>query len=283
MNKRDERKKQNRRLLTAFAASVLLHALVVAGSVYLQYMTGLKHPRLKTVDVTLVTLPGPGSPSDVEILAGPSTAPEVLPEPLPELEPVPEPQVPDKPTVPVEPEKREAAKKIPEKTLEKPKKRKKSPVEERLQELQQKVGQEQPSEFERTLARLQQKVQKGPPSDLYRRLGPGRVGRGEGAHGAPMSPYERYLARIATIIQQHWSFTPRLIRERGRIETYVALTIQPGGVVSDITFDRKSASEYFNDTVLKAIEKASPLPPVPEEVDGSALKIGLVFTPQGIE
>ncbi len=270
MNKRDERKKQNRRLLTAFAASVLLHALVVAGSVYLQYVMGLKRPWLKTIDVTLVTL----SPSNVEISAGPSPAPEGLPEPLPE--PVPEPQVPDKPDVPVEPEKRETAKKIPEKTLEQPKERKKSPVEERLQELQQKVEQEQPSEFERTLARLQQKVQKGPPS--------GRVDRGEGAHGAPMSPYKkRYLAQIAMIIQQRWSFTPRLIREKGRIETYVALTIQPGGVVSDITFHEKSASEYFNDTVLKAIERASPLPPVPEEVGGSVLRIGLVFTPQGIK
>ena len=281
MNRPHERNKQNRLFFSAFALSVLLHVLILAGGLYLQYLSTVKRPRLKTVDVTLVTLPGPGSPS---ISRMPSVEPP-LPEtpelpPDPEPEPEPEPRKPEKPAVAVEPEK--PKKQVPKKKpVEKPKPKK--PVKDKLQALEKKVKQDQPSEFERTLARLERKVQQGPPSDLYKRTGPGGIGRGEGAYGAPMSPYERYLSKIAMIIQRHWSFTPHLIREKGGIEAYVALTVQPGGTVSDITFDRNSSSRYFDDTVLKAIEKASPFPPVPGEVSGTALRIGLVFTPKGIE
>ena len=273
MNNRDERKVLDRRFLTAFAVSVFLHVLLIAVSLYLQYLTGFDRLQLKTIDVSLVTLPGPGSPSDADMTEGLPSVPE----------PVKEPQTSRQSPVPIEPAKPEAVKKVPAKTSEKPKQPKKSPVEDKLKKLEQQVQQKQPSDFERTLARLQQKVQEGPPSDLYKRSGPGSFGLGDGEYGAPVSPYESYLAEVVMIIRQNWSFIPQLIGEKGDIKAYVSMTIQPGGAISDITFDRKSVSEYFNDTAFKAIEKSSPLPPIPEEVGDSALRIGLVFTPQGIE
>ena len=277
MNNRDERKVQHRRFFTAFAVSVLLHVLLVAGGLYLQYLSGVNSQQLKTIDVSLVMLPGPGSPTAADM----ADVPLSIPDPDPEPEPVPEPPV-EQPPVPVEPEKPKTVKKAPKKVADKPKQPKKTPVEEKIKELEQTVQQKQPSGIERTLARLQQEVKKGPPSNLYKRSGP-VFGQGNGNYGAPMSPFESYLVEIAMIIRQNWSFTPQLIRERVDVKAYVAMTIQPDGSVSGIVFDRKSVSEYFNDTVFKAIEKSSPLPPVPREVSRRALKIGLVFTPQGIE
>lgn len=278
MNNRDKRKVQHRRFFTALTVSVLLHVLLVAGSLYLQYLTGVNHRQLKTVEVSLVMLPGPGSSEEADMADVPLAIPE--PEPVPEP-PAEQPPV-KQPPVPVEPKKPEPVKKVPKKVPDKPRQPKRAPVKEKLKELEQTVQQKKPSEIERALARLQQEVKKGPPSNLYKRSGPG-LGKGSGNYGAPMSPFESYLVEIAMIIRQNWLFTPQLIRERGDVKAYVAMTIQPDGSVSNIVFDRKSVSEYFNDTVFKAIEKSSPLPPVPEEVSRRALKIGLVFTPQGIE
>lgn len=270
MNNRDERKANKRRFLTAFTISVFLHVLLVAGSLYLQY--GQKRPQLKTIDVSLVTLPGPGSPDEPDMTDGQAAVPEVQPEPEPEPPPA-------KPPVQPEPEKKpEPVKKIPKKVADEPK-----PSEPKPKEPKQDVSKKQPSDFERTLERLREKVRQGPPSDLYKRSGPGRFARGDGEYGAPMGPEERYLVEVVTIIRRNWSFTPQLIRENGDIRAYVALTIDPGGVISNIMLDRGSISIYFNDTVIKAIEKSSPLPPVPEEVGVQAMRIGLVFTPQGIE
>lgn len=278
MNNRDKRKVQHRRFFTALTVSVLLHVLLVSGGLYLQYLTGVNHRQLKTVEVSLVMLPGPGSSEEADMVDVPLAIPE--PEPVPEP-PVEQPPV-EQPPVPVEPKKPEPVKKVPKKVPDKPRQPKRAPVEEKLKELEQTAQQKKPSEIERALARLQQEVKKGPPSNLYKRSGPG-LGKDNGNYGVPMSPFESYLVEIAMIIRQNWLFTPQLIRERGDVKAYVAMTIQPDGSVSNIVFDRKSVSEYFNDTVFKAIEKSSPLPPVPEEVSRRALKIGLVFTPQGIE
>lgn len=264
MNNRDERKADKPRFFTAFTISALLHVLLFSGSFYMQYLAGLKRPELKTIDVSLVTLPGPGSSKEVAMPVEEPAPPEPEPEP-----PQAKPPVKSDPAEP-KPDKKKvvAEKKEPEKKAEKPKR---------------KTPKKQPSDFERTLERLRQEVQKGPPSDLYKRSGPGRFAPGEGEYGAPMSPLERYLVEIVTIIRRNWSFTPQLIRETGEIKTYVALSIEPNGAISDIGLDRRSVSRYFDDTVIKAIEKSSPLPPVPPNVSKKAMRIGLVFTPRGIE
>ncbi|ASQ90809.1 hypothetical protein CHL67_07650 [Prosthecochloris sp. GSB1] len=295
MNAGHAGKGEERRLATAFTVSVLLHLFVAALGLFGQYFAGLKRLEPKILDVSLVTLPGPGSPASEERGGGPSPVVDEVPAEVPEPvdEPVNEPQKPEKPTMPEPlpepPQKKdavkEAVKKVPEKPLDtKPEPKPKSP-DERVKELEKSVGQRQPSELERTLARLQEQVKKGPPSDLYKRSGPGGIGggRGEGAYGAPLTPYEQYLVSIATIIQRNWTFTPQLIRETSAVEAYVAMTIQPGGSISNVTFDRRSVSEYFDDTVLKAIERSSPLPPIPADVGSGAMRIGLVFTPRGIE
>ena len=277
MNNRDERKANKHRFLTAITISVFLHVLLVAGSIYLQYLTGMRRPQLKAIDVSLVSLPGPGSSDEVDLSGGQLSVPE--PEPEPEFEPVvEEPQVePDTQKKP------EPVKDIPKKVPDKPKKVEPKKVKEKPKEPEKKVRQTKTNDFERTLEKLRQKVQQGPPSNLYKRSGPGRFSSGDGDYGVPMGPYERYLVNVVTIIRQNWSFTPQFIKEKGDIKAYVALTINPTGAITDIMLDRGSISSYFNDTVIKAIETSSPLPPIPENVSYEPVRLGLVFTPQGIE
>jgi len=280
MNNRDERNTQTHRFFTVFAVSVLLHVLLVAGSIYLQYLAGLSRPQLNTIDVTLVTLSGPGSVESVDMSDGLPSPPE--PEQVEEPE-ISQTEVTQPPPLPAEPKQRKEVKKVPDKIAEKSSQAKKPSVEDRLKELERQVEQEPLSDFDRKMALLRQKVSKGPPSDLYTRTGPGRSGPGTGEYGVQLSPLERYAVNVREIITRNWSFSPQLIQQKGEVIAYVAMTIQTGGAVSGITFDRNSSSQYFDDTVLKAIEKSSPLPPVPPDVSGKALRIGFVFTPQGIE
>lgn len=280
MNNRDERKANNRRTLTAFTISLALHLFLFGGGLYVNYQMNRDLPRLKAIDVTLVALPGPGSRSEQEMTDAPVSVaepePEVVsepqvPEPKPVIEPEPKPQPQPKPV-----------KKVPKKIPEEPKKAEKNLLEKRLEALQETVKQEEPTEFERRMALLEKKTQEGPPSDIYKRSGPGSLS-GEGGYGAPMSAFEAYAVMIRTIIKNNWDFTGQLIRNKQNIKAYVAFTILPGGAISDITLDQASSSKYFDDTVLKALEKSSPLPAVPDEVSRGPLRIGFVFTPQGIE
>lgn len=272
MSSDDERKPENSRLIIAFLISCILHVAFFSAILYLQYRAAQERREFAAIDVSLVALPGPGSPEkpvkDLEELSVSE------PEPEPDLEPDPEPEPESEPEpLPEKPEPTEVKKeplKIPEKPVEEKKPAEKKPK-------------KQQGDFEKTLERLRKQVQEGPPSDLYRRTGPGRFGPGDGDYGAPLSAREQYLVEVVSIIRRNWSFTPQLIRQGGKVKTYVAMTIETGGVISDIRIDRGSVSSYFDDTVIKAIEKSSPLPPVPMSVDNKALRIGLAFTPEGIE
>ena len=287
MIKSDEQTRESRRFTIALFIALCVHIAVFVVSIYVQRM---KPAEPRVVMVSLVSLPGPGSDAAPELPGGVPLVDEApvvdLPEPeVPEsVEPDPDPVVePEKPVIPIEPVKQD--KKVePERKAEKLPEEPENQLNDALRELKEAVNEKQPTDLERTLARLKQKVDtQGPPSSLYNRQGGIGSGAGSGSYGAPLSPYELYLSRVVTIITKSWSFSGELIREQGVVESYVALTIMPDGSVADLVFDRHSDSSYFDETVKKAIEKASPLPPVPADVSLSALRIGLIFTPSGIE
>ncbi|RDD30687.1 TonB C-terminal domain-containing protein [Prosthecochloris sp.] len=285
MIKSDEQTRESRRLIIALFIALCVHIAVFVVSIYVQRM---KPPEPRVVTVSLVSLPGPGSDAAQELPGGAPVVDEalVVDNPEPEVSESAEPELvvmPEKPVIPIEPVKQE--KKVePERKAEKLPEKPENQLNDALRALKDAVNEKQPTDLERTLARLKQKVDtQGPPSSLYNRQGGIGSGAGSGSYGAPLSPYELYLSRVVTIITKSWSFSGELIREQGVVESYVALTIMPDGSVADLVFDRHSISSYFDETVKKAIEKASPLPPVPADVSLSALRIGLIFTPSGIE
>ena len=66
------------------------------------------------------------------------------------------------------------------------------------------------------------------------------------------------------------------------MEVYVAINILPDGTISQIRYDRKAPSEYLNNSVKAALQKSSPLPPLPGEYGRRAIWVGFVFTPEGV-
>ncbi len=311
----EERGGERKRFLWALFVALFFHAGVLA-----LLMMPMKRSDLpvRVVNVSLVSgLPvsdepaGGGEPDNEQPLPlvepepvsapkpepQPEPKPEPQPEPEPEPLPEPEPEAPQPVATPepVQPEpKADAPVSIPDEPTPPRQEKPELPVtpepaplpdpeaglQSALERLRSQVSGSQPTELERKLARLQKKVnESGPPSNLYR-----RSGRGSGGGGMPpLTPYDSYLSTAVGIITRNWSFSASLLRETGVVEAYVAITVGIDGSIQDITFDRPSVSGYFNQTVTKALERSSPLPVVPPDVSIRPMRIGLIFTPGGIE
>ena len=102
------------------------------------------------------------------------------------------------------------------------------------------------------------------------------------AASAPLSNTEinqkmaSYYAAIWSKIKGQWSL-PRDILSKENIETVIQARILRNGAISDIIFEKRSGNRYFDDSAMKAIKKASPLPPLPEWIRDNSIEIGIRF------
>ena len=49
------------------------------------------------------------------------------------------------------------------------------------------------------------------------------------------------------------------------------------GEIRDLWFEERSGNDYFDDSVLRAMKKASPLPPLPEGYSRPYYELGIRF------
>ncbi|RXK82158.1 cell envelope integrity protein TolA [Chlorobaculum sp. 24CR] len=301
MQSRDELKQEERRFYVWIGIAAAAHVAVVVAVVVFQLLYVRMHPPLKIVNVSLVQMPGlPGPaggpkipeapPADVEGEPEQSepVAVKKVSEPAPKAEKkVPEPavakKIPEKPPA-------KAPVKAPEPAPKKP-----SAVDERknlqaaLEKLKSKSSAEKPetgkssaaSNLSSTLANLQKKVASGGSGSAYSGSGSGAGGGRYGSGGG--GAFDPYAAKIAGIIQNNWSFSSQMVRSAAGLEVYVSLLILPDGSVSEIRYDRKSSSEYLNNSVRVALAKSTPFPALPRDRATKGIWIGFVFTPEGIK
>ena len=304
MQSRDELKLEERRLYTWIGIAAAAHVAVIAAVVVLQLLYVRMHPPLKIVSVSLVQMPGlPGPAGGPKSAEAPVAAVEKQPE-------TPEPASAKKVAEPPPPQPAKkipepaAVKKIPEKAPLKPTVKAPEPApkavstaDERknlqaaLERLKSKsAGQKPetgktstsaPSNLSSTLASLQKKVASGGGG------GPASSGSGSGAgggrYGSGGGAFDPYMAKIAGIIQNNWEFSSRMLRSTTGMEVYVSLLILPDGSVSQIHYERKSSSEYLNNSVKVALAKSIPFPAPPKEGGSKGISVGFVFTPEGIK
>ena len=96
---------------------------------------------------------------------------------------------------------------------------------------------------------------------------------GQADVGQRMDPY---YAEIWARIRGQWSL-PQGILPRGDAESIVNARILRNGAVVDVSFEKKSGNRYFDDSAVRAIKKASPLPPLPAWIRGDGIEIGIRF------
>jgi colicin import membrane protein len=129
--------------------------------------------------------------------------------------------------------------------------------------------------IEKALAAIRDRVQstpKPPPAaDKQAAQAEGQAGQADA--GQRMDPY---YAEIWARIRGQWSM-PQGILPKGNVETVINVRILRNGAVVDISFEKRSGNRYFDDSAVRALNKASPLPPLPSWIRGNDIEIGFRF------
>ncbi len=95
--------------------------------------------------------------------------------------------------------------------------------------------------------------------------------------GAEMDAQMRaYYAAIWSRIKGRWAL-PQGILPGEVLETVIDVTILRSGAVTEVNFEKRSGNRYFDDSAMKAIQRASPLPPLPAWISDSSIGVGIRF------
>lgn len=89
-----------------------------------------------------------------------------------------------------------------------------------------------------------------------------------------------YYNTIWQRIKGEWILPPSLLEESEDIETVIVIKVQRDGGIVESWFEKKSGSLAYDESAMRAIKKANPLPPFPQELDEDFLEIGVRFHPE---
>jgi colicin import membrane protein len=106
-----------------------------------------------------------------------------------------------------------------------------------------------------------------PPARNVRRGAPGVGGGAQGT--VRLSPELRdYFRRLEERVRSSWVLPGAAVRDPSKLVVELRIVIEKDGRVSEERIERGSGNLYFDDSVRRAIRKASPLPVPPEQLRG---------------
>lgn len=115
--------------------------------------------------------------------------------------------------------------------------------------------------------RVAHRIEAPPPARPGAR---GATGVGGGAQGTVrLSPeLSDYFRRLEESVRNSWILPAALARDAAKLVVELRIVIEKNGRVSKEWIERGSGNPYFDDSVRRAIRKASPLPVPPEQLRG---------------
>ena len=108
--------------------------------------------------------------------------------------------------------------------------------------------------------------------------GPGPGGGGGG--GAANLRFSGYYRSLYEKIYQSWILPDYVTEKEGSREVIVVIKIQRDGRILEANFEKASGNRQLDASVMNALKKADPLPPLPDDFRESFLEIGIRFIPQ---
>ena len=88
--------------------------------------------------------------------------------------------------------------------------------------------------------------------------------------------YPAYFGVIKSYVDENWQYP---IGVNDSIEIIVSVKIARTGKLLDVSVEKSSGDKAFDASLLKAVKKAAPFPPLPVDMEGSFLETGLRFCP----
>ena len=110
-----------------------------------------------------------------------------------------------------------------------------------------------------------------PSSPVVRDMAEGSGGGyGGGSRGTVRVSPEmmEFFSRLEERVRESWILPEALVRDASGLMVEVRITIEKDGRVSDTRIEKGSGNVYFDESVRRAIQKASPLPIPPERLRG---------------
>jgi len=111
--------------------------------------------------------------------------------------------------------------------------------------------------------RVAHRVESPPPAR------PGGRGGGGSQGTVRLSPeLIDYFRRLEESVRNSWVLPEALVRDPGKLVVELRIVIEKNGRVSEERIEKGSGNTYFDESVRRAIRKASPLPVPPEQLRG---------------
>ena len=234
---------RRRELRRLFAISFAAHLVLIAAFL-ISPQSRISVPR-GVVSVELVYAPATARPA----------APAPVAKPVPRKPPAP--PKPKKVVLPAEP----TTPKMQPKVVEKPPPVQPTPAPEK--------------EYEDVLAQLRAESGEDAPPTEIAKAAPTAIGSPGSPDGVAISPeVAAWLKRAKIHVRKNWVVTPGF--RTSALEAHVEVDLDAsGGVRGTPRLSRRSGNPWYDDGVIRAIRKSSPLPPPPE-----AGKWNFVFLPE---
>lgn len=263
---------RDRAFKRSFFVSLGIHAVIfiVAGSVTLFRMSGTTYAPSYTVD--LVSLPAP--------------KPAVSPKPAASPKPAPVPQK-------TRTEVKEPPKPAVEKVKPAPAPEPVAPPEETRKEIRPSGGDEAArlerrkkiEELERETQRLYESIRSDGNAAPSAEVQPAE----KGGDDRPVTPtpsgaggtmadirFKAYYDRIWAQIRSSW-VVPEGVITQASLLTKMRIRIASDGKIEQFWLEKKSGNDYYDQSTIRAITKTKHLPPLPEELGGGPLEVGINF------
>jgi TonB family protein len=120
------------------------------------------------------------------------------------------------------------------------------------------------------------------------------TGTGSGTGGSPdgspwgspfggsalQSKLDEYYNTIWEKIKREWTLPGDLPKGKAGLETVVVIVIEREGRIQKSWFEKRSGNALYDQSAMRAIKKADPLPPIPKEFSDNTFEIGIRFFPE---
>jgi TonB family protein len=88
-----------------------------------------------------------------------------------------------------------------------------------------------------------------------------------------------YYSFVWAKIKGAWTIPENLLKEMVDLEAIIVVIIDRDGKIQKFWFEKKSGNALYDQSAMRAIKKAEPLPPIPLELSEDTLEIGIRFFP----
>ena len=110
----------------------------------------------------------------------------------------------------------------------------------------------------------------------------GESGTGGASSGVMSIKFKIYYNLLWQRIRSVWVLPEEALGGKKNLETIIAIRIARDGQIEDIQFEKKSGNPYLDESAIRAIKKANPLPPLPSDIEGDKFDVGVRFTPSDL-